>query len=326
MRKLVVYFVLTLFILTGCVKSEQTEKRPIYVEGGFFIIGSDMKPVTIEQIKTIPKTKIVDWYFDPLCPSCVNLEMKMRDVNKDITQQMYIKYNPMTFMDEASIDNYSKRSSGYILAVAEYSPEIAYSFLINVMNKDFYPFDERFTPDSMYKELYLSLGGTEETWKVISSKHEDFINEANKHSEEVFNDSYIINRTPEGKLYVPLIIVGESSYTLSFKGKRNAPQFFVEEVNKNLENKVKIPEDHLVIGLQDTYKENQKVDFYIEGMKDDESVIWYLEGPTNCSFSNKSEMEIIMLSDYNECTLVVEIKNKDGTITQTMKHPIKIQK
>ena len=62
--------------------TEQTTKDNQYISNASFYLGKDGKAVLEKDIDK--NATIVDWYVDPYCPACVQLETLTKDTIKDI--------------------------------------------------------------------------------------------------------------------------------------------------------------------------------------------------------------------------------------------------
>lgn len=101
-------------------------------ENGAFVVKSD---------KTTENSKRVDVFFDPMCPGCGIVD---RAISKTLAEmvdsgEIELYLSPVSFLDEASSDNYSTRAVSAFIAVAEEDSRKALDFMSGIFAKEFQP-------------------------------------------------------------------------------------------------------------------------------------------------------------------------------------------
>ena len=245
MIKFVMVSAVALLFATACTNNtktenntnpsaEQTTKENLYTSNASFYLGKDGKAI---QEKDIDKNAtVVNWYVDPYCPACVQLEELTKDTIKEYinNKNVVIKYNILSFLSARTVDDYSNRAAGWILGVTNERPDLSYDYFTNVLSVNFHP-NGRAKEDSAFKDLFIKLGGKEEEWKDIESKQKDLIEEVKSNTIRVFNDNELAKKSPTGKLFTPFIIVGDSEKAVDFEHGDNP----LEQLKKEIDSKLK---------------------------------------------------------------------------------------
>ena len=245
MIKFVMVSAVALLFATACTNNtktenntnpstEQTAKENQYTSNASFYLGKDGKAI---QEKDIDKNAtIVNWYVDPYCPACVQLEELTKDTIKEYinNKNVVIKYNVLSFLSARTVDDYSNRAAGSILGVINERPDLAYDYFTNVLSVNFHP-NGKAKEDSAFKDLFIKLGGKEDEWKNIESKQKDLIEEVKSNTIRVFNDNELAKKSPTGKLFTPFIIVGDSEKAVDFEHGDNP----LEQLKKEIDSKLK---------------------------------------------------------------------------------------
>lgn len=245
MIKFVMVSAVALLFATACTNNtktenntnpstEQTAKENQYTSNASFYLGKDGKAI---QEKDIDKNAtIVNWYVDPYCPACVQLEELTKDTIKEYinNKNVVIKYNVLSFLSARTVDDYSNRAAGWILGVINERPDLAYDYFTNVLSVNFHP-NGKAKEDSAFKDLFIKLGGKEDEWKNIESKQKDLIEEVKSNTIRVFNDNELAKKSPTGKLFTPFIIVGDAEKAIDFEHGDNP----LEQLKKEIDSKLK---------------------------------------------------------------------------------------
>lgn len=245
MIKFVMVSTVALLFTTACTNNtkrenntnpstEQTTKENQYTSNASFYLGKDGKAI---QEKDIDKNAtIVNWYVDPYCPACVQLEELTKDTIKEYinNKNVVIKYNVLSFLSARTVDDYSNRAAGWILGVINERPDLAYDYFTNVLSVNFHP-NGKAKEDSAFKDLFIKLGGKEDEWKNIESKQKDLIEEVKSNTIRVFNDNELAKKSPTSKLFTPFIIVGDSEKAIDFEHGDNP----LEQLKKEIDSKLK---------------------------------------------------------------------------------------
>ena len=244
MIKFVMVSAVALLFATACTNNtktenntnpstEQTAKENQYTSNASFYLGKDGKAI---QEKDIDKNAtIVNWYVDPYCPACVQLEELTKYTIKEYinNKNVVIKYNVLSFLSARTVDDYSNRAAGWILGVTNERPDLAYDYFTNVLSVNFHP-NGKAKEDSAFKDLFIKLGGKEDEWKNIESKQKDLIEEVKSNTIRVFNDNELAKKSPTGKLFTPFIIVGDSEKAVDFEHGDNPLEQFKKEIDSKL--------------------------------------------------------------------------------------------
>lgn len=221
------------------VKKKETYKFE-YVSNSTFLVTKDGK--LIKQ-KDLPKDAVmVDWYFDPYCPTCVKLEgFVAKEGTKFYNEEgVYYRYHPLSFLDKATQnkvvdgkkvkDGYSVEASSFILSVAEVKPEIAVNYMNKVLSVDFYPVEGQKSIDS-FKSLFVSLKGTEDEWKKVVKLQKELKLENKKSTQKALDDVNLAKRSHDGSLYVPFILIGKEKQALNFESLDSSVDYIKKEVS-----------------------------------------------------------------------------------------------
>lgn len=159
------------------------------------------------------KKAILDIYLDPICPSCGDFD---RASSKYLTSKvnsgkLLIRYHPLMFLDQDSTDEYSTRGSAFMLAVAEYAPNLAQKFMSAMYGTNFQPDEAKYKPVSNAKimQLFKSIGGTEQQAKKINNSLNQFSNMTYETTMSVAKDQNLIKKSPTGQLFTPFILANK---------------------------------------------------------------------------------------------------------------------
>lgn len=202
-----------------------------YIKDGTVVFGEDMKPVLA---KDIPATNenIVDWIFDPYCPACVKLEEIMKDKTFEITKDndLLIRYYPSSFLS-ASSNNYSEVAASYILSVAENVPDKAFEYLANTMTEEFHPGQEDFDgTDDRFINLMKLLEISEEDIEEIKRDEKVLREEVKKSTRKLYNSAGLLEKTVDGRLSVPMVIVGNEDKMIDFSTALDVEEHFMNSI------------------------------------------------------------------------------------------------
>lgn len=183
-------------------------------DNGSFIVGKD----GVLNVKAdTSKKAILDIYLDPICPSCGNFD---RAASKYLTEQvnsgkLLIRYHPLMFLDADSSDEYSTRASSFMLAVAEYAPNLAQKFVSAMYDKNFQPDEAAYkaTSNDKIMKLFMSIGGTEKQATKIKASLKNFGNMTYETTMAVSKDKDLIKKSPTGQLFTPFILPNKPGKT-----------------------------------------------------------------------------------------------------------------
>lgn len=244
MIKIVMLSAVALLFATACTNNtktdnnsnsniEQTVKENQYTSNASFYLGKDGKAI---QEKDVDKNAtIVNWYVDPYCPACVQLEELSKDTIKDYidNKNVVINYHILSFLSNRTVDDYSNRAASWVLGVINVRPDLAFDYFTNVLSVKFHP-NGKAKEDSAFKDLFINLGGKEDEWKIIEAKQKDLIKEVKANTFKVFNDKDLEKKSPTGHLFTPFIVIGDSDKALNFEGSTDPLEQFKKELDSKL--------------------------------------------------------------------------------------------
>jgi len=106
---------------------------------GSFTVNSAGKAVPLSEADTsIPR---IEFVFDPQCPGCHLVETGTHDtvqeLMKDKKAQFY--FTPVSFLNNASTDDYSARAASTVIEVAETDPEHFYDYIGEIYKDKNFP-------------------------------------------------------------------------------------------------------------------------------------------------------------------------------------------
>lgn len=173
-----------------------------------------------------PKEKVdneitIDFFFDPVCPaSAIYNKMLQKELKEDINKgRIEIKFRPVPYLNDKTIDDYSNRASSYILAVAEYAPTKTLDFINTVLNRDFQPETPAInaTSDDKFIKAMSEIGMSEEEIVKVDTNKENFVSTAIASAEDFINEnsewlrfSKRLDEQGEPIMYSPFILVNKA--------------------------------------------------------------------------------------------------------------------
>ena len=158
---------------------------------------SQQSPITVTEnafkveVEGIKKdAKRVDVFFDPMCPGCAIVDQAIGEElaklvdNGDIS--LYL--SPVSFLDEASSDDYSTRAINAFVAIAEYDSRLALKFMNVILSEDFQP-NQGGTyspvPNSKFVEIAKSINIPDNvTEKILNMNYMEWITETSRKQTE----------------------------------------------------------------------------------------------------------------------------------------------
>lgn len=309
-------------------KKEIVEKPKLeYVLNSSFVIGPDKK--IIKNSEDISNKKTVTWYQDPGCSACVRLETLMSEhIDEILNSGLYIRYYPLAFMNSKSSDNYSVRASSYILSAAEKAPSVAYKFMLNVFNDEFFPLKGEPKSDDEFKRAFINAGGTEEQWTNILNDYEFMSKEVIAKTAQVANDAEMIKKTPDEKLTIPIVLIGNSEKTVNFAGCEDATTCFMDAVREY--NKITTSEKQPISleGLLDSYEVGITLKVTVKSDTEFSKVRWKMKYSDNSEVAlhnEKSTLEYTLTQKDRGAYIVVQTLNADGKVIETLESKINIK-
>lgn len=229
-------------LITGCVKKEETpvkseepaieekveeeETKKISAEDYNFYIDKDGKVISKDEIGD---KLIVNWYSEPLCSHCIELENQVKDHMSEILgDEAVVKYNFVSFLG----GDYSDEAAGYLISVANNDPDVADSFIKKVMSKEFASvastkgsIEER--KDS-FKKAYEEVGGTK--WEEVDKNRQAYSSIAIRETKVFTENSELAKIAGAENVFTPFVYVEGEEELL--------PTFEDEGVVEALRNKI----------------------------------------------------------------------------------------
>lgn len=232
-------------------EQKQTQEYRYLTNGTFFL---DNGKVVEGEYKD--SVRVLTWYIDPSCPSCTKLDEILKPRFSELNEKLVIRFVPMGFLSPKTLDDYSNRASAFILAVAEAKNELALDFLHTVMSESFRPQigEGVETPDEKFKEAFVSLGGTEEDWKVVTTIQPYLLETVKENTAKAFNDKDLIAKAPNSRITVPFLIVGNSEKALDFSTAEDVEKFVFDSVDSYLHS---MPQESQVAPTESTNTEDK---------------------------------------------------------------------
>lgn len=200
-------------------------------------------------VKELNTPIIIDFFFDPACLSCLIYNDEVSELINDKIESgdVGVIFHPVPFLNDKTPDDYSNRASAYILAVAEYAPDKALTFIQNVLSESFRPEElaNENVPDSKFIEAMRDSGLTENEIEKVEFNKDSFVSIAIAAGKEFTSEnSKWINFSPieedgEKVIFTPFVLVNENGQyqneALSLEG----------DLAKELENKINEVKDEI---------------------------------------------------------------------------------
>ena len=161
---------------------------------------------------------IVHMYFDPICEACSIYNDKTKDLMTEMTKddRVELVYHPVSYLNDKTVDDYSNRAAAYFLAVSEYAPDKALTFILSEEFRPKKPGADT-TDDSVFLALMKSIGLDDEQIDKVDTNKENFVTPVLAGTSDFFDvNSHLLglsNQTDkEGKkiLYTPFILVNRT--------------------------------------------------------------------------------------------------------------------
>lgn len=92
----------------------------------------------------------VEFYLDPLCPACAQIDRILSDdIEKMYANgQIKVEIHPLIFLDKCSSDHYSSRVSGAIAYISENDPKHVVAFISKIFDDNFQPSEVNYSKTS----------------------------------------------------------------------------------------------------------------------------------------------------------------------------------
>lgn len=205
MRK-IIFTLLALIMLTGCVKSPE-KAEPISFDNSSFVMTKNGISKDFTDDNKIVK---IEWYTDPMCPDCTRAHTQTHDfINKQIEEgKLEVKYHTLNFLPKYSKTGYPLRASSWIMGVANFSPDNIHEFMNLIMdeNQSTEP-DKR--DDEYIKSLAIKSGVGDENIKKIENSMDLLKVSVNRASENIRNNEELLKRSNSGQMFVPFIFISD---------------------------------------------------------------------------------------------------------------------
>lgn len=205
------------------------------IDNGAFYVNN--KGIVISKEDSKKYSKIVEWYFDPLCSHCVLLETEVSPYITEIMgENTLIKYVPMSFLgrpkgsDEIFI-SYSDTISSNILSIAENDPENVFKYIKEVVNQSFIDkiskIESKEEQDKIIEEIYTkTLSGKK--LDSLKNSFNDSLKTVRNSTKSISKNEELKSKTASGKISVPLVYVVGEDKALIFEEGQN-PRKLLEE-------------------------------------------------------------------------------------------------
>lgn len=200
-----------------------------YVDNGRFILDNGK----IAEKDSVQKD-VMDWYYDPMCPACANLESFLGEHLNTLSAKMPIRYNPMNFFS-ADDKDFSTRASSLLLSIVEVRPGIAIDFFKGTINPEFQPtHEEALMPIEKYKEVFTKIGGTEDDWNKVLALEPEMVKEI-KSALENADMTTLDKKSPTGQMVIPFLVIGDSEKAVDFtKSDKVVNEYLIELMDEYL--------------------------------------------------------------------------------------------
>lgn len=183
-------------------------------DGGFYVdnTGKVVSPSEAEG------KKVVEWYFEPVCPGCLKLETEAKTYLHEVQgENTLIKYYPISFLgksqDNPAFVTYSDKMTGIMLSMAQHDPDLVQKFIKSVMSEVYVSLHytkETHLPE--FEKSYKELGG--QNWdKIATDMSKGTVIAANTLSS--LRDNEDMKAKAGGRLSTPLLYeVGADATTV----------------------------------------------------------------------------------------------------------------
>lgn len=206
-----------------------------YIENGAFYINKKGEVISKTEAKNYKK--IVEWYFEPLCPHCIVLESEVSPYLLDIMgEETLIKYVPLSFLgrpknSDESFVSYSDTIAANIISIAEHDPKNTFQYIKEVINQSFFDkiskLADKNEQDKAIEEVYTkTLSGTK--LAEIKKSFDTSLKTVRSTTKFTSKNEDLKSKTESGRVTVPLVYVVGEDKALRFKEGEN-PRKILEE-------------------------------------------------------------------------------------------------
>lgn len=154
----------------------EVESSEYMTETGGVKIGKDG---AMKRGEDLNAPVVIDFFFDPVCLSCAQYNDAIGTLmeNKILQKEIEVIFHPVPYLNDQTPDDYSNRTSAYILAVAEYAPDKVLPFIQTVLSESFVPDNpaEENTPDQRFIEAMEKVSLTEDEIEKVEFNKASFV-------------------------------------------------------------------------------------------------------------------------------------------------------
>ena len=191
--------------------------------------------VQVGSKKDIPT---VEFYLDPLCPACAQIDRTLNDdIGKMYTSgQIKLEIHPVIFLDKCSSDHYSARVSGSIAYISEKDPKHVVAFISEIFDEKFQPSEVDYVEMSDEKiiEQAIKAGISREIAKEsLNGKYDEWIEKLKGINAETVDElvEKLVTELNTYKNYIDinLIFDSEEDFLYRQKGQLKLDNTVIEE-------------------------------------------------------------------------------------------------
>lgn len=118
----------------------------------------------------------VDMVFDFACPACQLVDTMLKDKLKEQVEngEITLHLNPISFLDDATKNDYSSRAASAFLTVAEESPEKAFEFMSMLYSNEYFNPDGKSNKEvgeDYFIDIAKEIGVSSNTQEAIKENH-----------------------------------------------------------------------------------------------------------------------------------------------------------
>lgn len=177
----------------------------------------------------------VEFYLDPLCPACAQLDRILSDdIEKMYTNgQIKVEIHPLIFLDKCSSDHYSSRMSGAIAYISENDPKHVVAFISKIFDDNFQPSEVNYskTSDGKIIKQAMKAGISRKiAEESLNGQYDEWIEKSNNYTIRR-NDLIAPGRE---SFATPLIRVNKQIWSTKDIKLDNLSDAFVESLGLNL--------------------------------------------------------------------------------------------
>lgn len=212
--RLLILTLISVLLLSACGQvAEKTGPKYVNQDGSIRIGAEGAMDIETPEEELADVT--IDFFYDAACPGCT---LYMSHTNQTLKEEISagnvnVVIRPLTFLNDQTPDDYSKRAAAYMLAVGEYAPEKAWNFFVRLLSEDFVPENPvtDYTPDSKFIQVMENIGITEEQIEDIEEHKEEYLSLAVATTESFTapNSKWTRYANDDG-VYIPFILVNKT--------------------------------------------------------------------------------------------------------------------